>query len=130
MTHRPQSHAQAADETHRSHCANTPVIPCGESVDVSRPAPVAAPLESEPPEVAVGAIVSPLGQLTPQERAVLDALAARSGRVVSRSELARAVGVADLSERRCDSLVVAVRRAVGAERVVTVRRRGWMLVAA
>jgi two-component system OmpR family response regulator len=78
----------------------------------------------------VGAIVSALGQLTPQERAVLDALAARSGRVVSRSELARAVGVADLSERRCDSLVVAVRRAVGAERVVTVRRRGWMLVAA
>ncbi|MBL6620569.1 MAG: helix-turn-helix domain-containing protein [Ilumatobacteraceae bacterium] len=61
---------------------------------------------------------------------MLDALAARSGRVVSRSELARAVGVADLSERRCDSLVVAVRRAVGAERVVTVRRRGWMLVAA
>lgn len=78
----------------------------------------------------MGAIVSALGQLTPQERAVLDALAARSGRVVSRSELARAVGVADLSERRCDSLVVAVRRAVGAERVVTVRRRGWMLVAA
>jgi two-component system OmpR family response regulator len=78
----------------------------------------------------VGDLVSPLGHLTQQERAVLDALVARSGRVVSRSELARAVGVADLSERRCDSLVVAVRRAVGAERVVTVRRRGWMLIAA
>jgi hypothetical protein len=40
-----------------------------------------------------------------------------------------AVGIADLSERRCDSLIVGVRRALGASRVRTVRRRGWMLVA-
>jgi len=97
---------------------------------MSRPAPVEMIPESEPPGVTSGGRPHPLGPLTPQERAVLDALMARSGRVVSRSELARAVGVADLSERRCDSLVVAVRRAVGAERVVTVRRRGWMLIAA
>ena len=95
---------------------------------MSRPAPVTAAPATEPPEGVVGGAFPPLGPLTPQERAVLDALAARSGRVVSRSELARAVGVADLSERRCDSLVVAVRRAVGADRVLTVRRRGWMLV--
>jgi hypothetical protein len=47
--------------------------------------------------------------------------------VVSRSELARAAEIADLCDRRCDSLIVGIRRAVGAERIVTVRRRGWML---
>ena len=56
-------------------------------------------------------------------------LAENAGRVLSRSELARAVGIADLSDRRCDSLIVGVRRAVGSSRVRTVRRRGWMLVA-
>lgn len=56
------------------------------------------------------------------------ALVANAGRVVSRGELARAAGLAGLSDRRCDSLLVGVRRAVGAERVLTVRRRGWMYV--
>lgn len=69
----------------------------------------------------------PLERLTPQERAVYLALAANAGRVVSRSELARAAGITDLNDRRCDSLLVGVRRAVGADRVRTVRRRGWML---
>jgi len=71
----------------------------------------------------------PLEHLTPQERAVYHVLADNVGRVLSRSELARAVGIADLSARRCDSLIVGVRRAVGSSRVRTVRRRGWMLVA-
>ena len=71
----------------------------------------------------------PLECLTPQERAVYHVLADNAGRVLSRGELARAAGIADLSERRCDSLIVGVRRAVGHERVRTVRRRGWMLVA-
>ena len=37
-------------------------------------------------------------------------------------------GLTACSERRCDSLIVGVRRAIGADRVRTVRRRGWMLV--
>jgi hypothetical protein len=56
-------------------------------------------------------------------------LESNAGRVLSRVELARRAGIADLSERRCDSLIVGIRRCVGAERVRTVRRRGWMLVA-
>jgi DNA-binding response OmpR family regulator len=67
--------------------------------------------------------------LTAQERAVFEVLAANSGRVLSRQELARRAGLAELSPRRCDSLIVGIRRGVGADRVRTVRRRGWMLVA-
>jgi DNA-binding response OmpR family regulator len=70
----------------------------------------------------------PLEHLTPQERAVYDVLVQHTGRVLSRHEIARAAGIGELSERRCDSLMVGVRRAVGAERVRTVRRRGWMLL--
>lgn len=68
--------------------------------------------------------------MSPQETAVYQALLERSGRVVSRTELARAAAIADLCDRRCDSLIVGVRRVIGADRIVTVRRRGWMLVAA
>jgi hypothetical protein len=49
--------------------------------------------------------------------------------VLSRQELARRAGLADLSARRCDSLIVGIRRRVGADCIRTVRRRGWMLVA-
>jgi DNA-binding response OmpR family regulator len=62
-----------------------------------------------------------------QERAVLFALADSAGKVVSRRELARRVGIADLSERRCDSLLVGVRRVLEPGAIVTVRSRGWML---
>jgi DNA-binding response OmpR family regulator len=72
---------------------------------------------------------SPLDCLTPQERAVYDVLASHPGRVLSRNELARGAGLTDMNPRRCDALLVGVRRAVGADGVVTVRRRGWMLVA-
>ena len=58
-----------------------------------------------------------------------DVLAGNVGRVLSRAELARRAGIADLSARRCDSLIVGIRRQGGADRVLTVRRRGWMLVA-
>lgn len=58
-----------------------------------------------------------------------EVLADNAGRVLSRGELARRAGIADLSTRRCDSLIVGIRRRVGPERVRTVRRRGWMLVA-
>lgn len=58
---------------------------------------------------------------------MLNVLLATRGRVISRRELARRAGLADLSERRCDSLLVAIRRALGPQSVVTVRSRGWML---
>jgi len=62
-----------------------------------------------------------------QEQAVLAVLLINRGRVISRRELARRAGLADLSERRCDSLLVAIRRALGPDSVLTVRSRGWML---
>ena len=58
---------------------------------------------------------------------MLNVLLINRGRVISRRELARRAGLADLSERRCDSLLVAIRRALGPKSVVTVRSRGWML---
>lgn len=67
---------------------------------------------------------APLGA---QERAVLSVLLANRGRVVSRRELARLADLTSLSERRCDSIIVQIRRRLGAEAVVTVRSRGWML---
>jgi DNA-binding response OmpR family regulator len=62
-----------------------------------------------------------------QERAVLAVLVANSRRVVGRREISRAAGLAELSERRCDSLLVGIRRVLGNDAVVTVRSRGWML---
>jgi DNA-binding winged helix-turn-helix (wHTH) protein len=62
-----------------------------------------------------------------QEHAVLSILLDNAGRVVGRREIARSAGLAELSERRCDSLLVQVRRQLGADSIITVRRRGWML---
>jgi DNA-binding response OmpR family regulator len=70
----------------------------------------------------------PLDDLTPQERAVYTVLNESAGRVLSRSEIARRAGIAELNDRRCDSLIVGIRRRIGSDRVRTVRRRGWMLV--
>jgi hypothetical protein len=108
--------------THRLRPANVLEIRPSYHASMDRPAP-AAPIDSR------SQVSRPLEHLTPQERAVYHVLADNVGRVLSRSELARAAGIANLSERRCDSLIVGVRRAVGASRVRTVRRRGWMLVA-
>ena len=72
----------------------------------------------------------PLAHLTAQERAVYDVLVQHAGKVISRNEIAREAGISNLNVRRCDSLIVGIRRCVGADRIVTVRRRGWMLVPA
>ncbi len=58
---------------------------------------------------------------------MLAVLFANLGRVVGRRELARQSGLADLNDRRCDSVLVGVRRLLGADSIITVRSRGWML---
>jgi two-component system OmpR family response regulator len=67
-------------------------------------------------------------RLAAQEAAVLKALLDCQGRVVGRRELARLAGIAELNDRRCDSLLVAIRRHLGSDSIRTVRGRGWMLV--
>lgn len=54
-------------------------------------------------------------------------LVANRRRVIGRRELARLSGMAELSDRRCDSVLVGVRRVLGPDAIVTVRSRGWML---
>lgn len=66
-------------------------------------------------------------RLPEAERSVLAVLVDHCGRVVTRRELARLAGLADRSQRRCDAALVVVRRHLGADSVVTVRGRGWML---
>ncbi|MEY4176416.1 MAG: hypothetical protein RI900_3581 [Actinomycetota bacterium] len=48
-------------------------------------------------------------------------------RVVGRLELSRSAGLTGLSDRRCDSVLVGIRRALGADSILTVRSRGWRL---
>lgn len=69
----------------------------------------------------------PLAYQGRQERAVLAVLLAHRNRVVGRRELARQAGLAELNQRRCDSVLVGVRRQLGPDSIVTVRSRGWML---
>ena len=101
--------------TGRSQHMNTADTSTRFDVVMTRPAP------------ASGQSAHPLALLTAQERAVYEVLAENPGKVLSRKELAQRAGISDLSERRCDSLIVGIRRCVGADRIVTVRRRGWML---
>lgn len=73
---------------------------------------------------------TPQGAPAQQERAVLTVLYLHRHRVVGRRELARAAGLATLSQRRCDSVLVGVRRLLGADSIITVRSRGWRLAPA
>ncbi len=70
---------------------------------------------------------NPLAYQGRQERAVLAVLVANRNRVVGRRELARDAGLAELNQRRCDSVLVGVRRQLGPDSIITVRSRGWML---
>ena len=58
---------------------------------------------------------------------MLSVLLENQHRVVSRGELSRLAGLEGLSERRCDSVLVQIRRSLGAAAVTTVRGRGWRL---
>jgi DNA-binding winged helix-turn-helix (wHTH) protein len=66
-------------------------------------------------------------KLGPREVAVLHALVESGGRVVDRDRLRRDAGLQDLNDRSCDSALVGIRRVLGPDAVVTVRRRGWRL---
>lgn len=61
------------------------------------------------------------------ERAILEVFIQNEGRIVSRLELSRQAGLAELNTRRCDSLLVTLRRILGQDAIITVRQRGWML---
>lgn len=58
---------------------------------------------------------------------MLEVLRGAGGRVVPRLELARAAGLAELSERRVDGVLVRLRRRLPPGALVTVRGRGWLL---
>ncbi len=62
-----------------------------------------------------------------RELAVLNVLMTNRNRVLSRSELTRLSGLHGLSERRCDGLLVGIRRVLGPDSIRTVRGRGWIL---
>jgi len=66
-------------------------------------------------------------RLGPNELAVLQVFLESHNRVVSRTEINRRAGLAGMNERRCDSILVSLRRVLGAESIRTVRGRGWML---
>lgn len=59
---------------------------------------------------------------------MLVVLVKSQGRVLGRRELARQAGLGDLSERRCDSVLVGIRKGLPAGAIKTVRSRGWMLL--
>jgi DNA-binding response OmpR family regulator len=64
---------------------------------------------------------------TAHEHDVLRVLYEQRHRVVGRLELTRSAGLAGLSQRRCDSVLVGVRRTLGPDSIITVRSRGWRL---
>jgi len=63
--------------------------------------------------------------LSPREVALLDAFAHAGHRVMGRQEMRRRMGLTHHDPRRCDSLIVQLRRALGPDAIVTVRGRGW-----
>lgn len=72
-------------------------------------------------------MASPPPGLSSTDTAVLHVLCEHAGRIVGRATINRLAGLDHCAERRCDSAIVSLRRVLGQEAIVTVRRRGWML---
>lgn len=68
--------------------------------------------------------------LTPIDLKVLQVLVESSGRIVGRDFIARQTGIESGTARRVDASLVALRRALGQDSLLTVRSRGWMLTPA
>lgn len=73
----------------------------------------------------MGSVVA--AALGPREQAVLDVLVRHRGGVVDRPTLRHEAGLDELSPRRCDSVLVGLRRLLGPGGLITVRQRGWRL---
>jgi DNA-binding winged helix-turn-helix (wHTH) protein len=67
------------------------------------------------------------GLLSQTDLSILRVLSDSKGRVVSRDSLLRLAGIDNVSARRADASLVVLRKVLGTENVITVRRRGWML---
>jgi len=67
-----------------------------------------------------------LRALSEADLAVLRVLVDRAGRITSREDLNKLAGLSG-SQRRCEAVLVNLRRALGDGAIVTIRRRGWML---
>ncbi len=84
------------------------------------------------PYHALMASPASLDPACPPKQILLAALVARQGRVVTRTELAREIGLRLDQTRRVDAMLVSVRRDLTAQglELVNVRSRGWMVSAA
>ena len=65
--------------------------------------------------------------LSVTETAILGVLARSRGRVLGRVSIMRLADIDHCAVRRCDTAIVSLRRVLGANAIMTVRRRGWML---
>lgn len=65
--------------------------------------------------------------LSTTDIAVLGVLVEKNPKILSRESLSRMAGLENDSARRVDSSLVMIRRILGPDSIVTVRRRGWMI---
>lgn len=71
--------------------------------------------------------LTPWPTLSQTDCGVLRVLLGQHGRIISRDTIQRMAGLDSVSTRRVDASIVVLRRILGTEAVITVRRRGWML---
>lgn len=64
--------------------------------------------------------------LSEADISVLRVLVSRAGKVTNRDDLNKLAGLAG-SHRRCEAVLVTLRKVLGEGAIVTIRRRGWML---
>lgn len=67
--------------------------------------------------------------LSPTDVTILRILLENADKVVGRESLSRLAGLDAESARRADASLVAIRKLLGSDSLVTIRRRGWMLSA-